>query len=231
MDLPGMGRSSKPGGDYPFRLHADAVDGFLDALGLERVALVLHDWGVALGLDLLRRRPDRVRAIAFMEGHVHPIATWDEFDEGGRELFRTLRSEDEGRRLVIDQNLFIEAVLPSGMRRRLSEAEMDAYRAPFVRPADRDVIWRWVRSIPIAGEPPEMDATMRANRDALVASGIPKLLFHATPGAIIGPEAVAWFRDSLTNLTVVRLGDGLHFLPEDHGPTIGQAIADWLGTR
>ena len=223
-----MGRSARPGGDYPFRQHADTLDGFLDGLGLDAVTLVLHDWGVALGLDLLNRRPERVRAVVFMEGHVHPIDRWDDFDAGGRELFQTLRSDDAGRRMVIDDNIFIETVLPSGILRTLASAELAAYRAPFIHPADREVIWRWVRSIPIEGEPADVDATMRAARDAFVASDVPKLLFHASPGAIIGPDAVGWFRESLPNLTVVDLGDGLHFLPEDHGPAIGRAVAEWL---
>src|SRR3989449_8281427 len=50
-DLVGMGESGKaPGGSYRFADHARYLDGWFDALQLDRsVTLVVHDWGSALG--------------------------------------------------------------------------------------------------------------------------------------------------------------------------------------
>src|SRR5882724_8988170 len=61
-DLIGMGRSDKPELAYRFADHARYVEGLLDALELDRVALVVHDWGSALGFDWAMRHPERVRA-------------------------------------------------------------------------------------------------------------------------------------------------------------------------
>ena len=228
-DLIGMGRSSKP--EVPYRLpdHIASIDGFIAALGLSDITFVLHDWGVAIGMDYLRRHPDRVRGVAFMEGHLHPIERWDDYDEGARTMFRELRSDVEGRRQIVDENLFIEQVLPSGILRELSGEEMDAYREPFRDPRHREVIWRWVREIPVAGQPASVDAIVRAYRAVLAASDVPKLLLYAEPGAVVGADEVAWCRATLRNLTAVDLGPGLHFLPEDHPDAIGRAIAAWLG--
>jgi haloalkane dehalogenase len=228
VDLIGMGRSGKPPLAYRFVDHRAYIDAFIDALGLEEITFVLHDWGVALGLHYLSRFPARVRAVAFMEGHLHPIARWDDFDAGGRELFQTFRTAEVGRRLIIDENFFVEQVLPSGIRRTLTAAELDAYRAPYREPRSREPLWRWVQEIPIAGEPADVAAIISDNQTTLAASPLPKLLCYAAPGATIGAAEVAWCRHHLGNLTAIDLGPGGHFLPEDYPREIGAGIAGWL---
>jgi haloalkane dehalogenase len=73
-DLIGMGRSDRPPLGYRLSDHVAYLDGFVEALRLDRPILVGHDWGVALALDRLRRHP--VGAVALMEGHLHPLAGW-----------------------------------------------------------------------------------------------------------------------------------------------------------
>lgn len=228
-DLIGMGRSGKPPIEYRLIDHSAYIDAFIDALGLGQITFVLHDWGVALGLHYLSRFPQHVRALAFMEGHIHPIDRWEDFDEGGRAIFQALRTEDVGRRMAIDENFFIEAVLPSGVRRTLSDAEMDAYRAPYREPRSREPLWRWANEIPIAGQPADVAAIVRDNQATLAAAPLPKLLCHAQPGAVIGAAEVAWCREHVANLTIIDLGPGGHLLPEDYPDAIGVGIAGWLG--
>jgi haloalkane dehalogenase len=92
--------------------------------------MVLHDWGSLLGFDWTRQHPDRVQGIAYMEAIVQPI-TWEDFPENARSIFQRFRSQ-EGEKMVLEENLFVESVLPAAILRRLSEEEMAAYRAPFV---------------------------------------------------------------------------------------------------
>lgn len=166
------------------------MEGFIDALALHDLVLVGHDWGVVIGLDYVRRSPERVRAMAFMEGHIHPIENWQDFDPGAQNMFQQLRDPVAGRRLIIEENMFIEAVLPSGIQRSLTEREMSPSRAPFRGPASRKPIWQWVQEIPIAGNPADVVEIVRANQRTLQASPIPKLLFYAEPGAVIGSTEV-----------------------------------------
>lgn len=230
VDLIGMGGSGKPPIAYRLVDHIAYIDTFIDALNLDRITFVLHDWGIAIGLHYLSRFPERVRALALMEGHIHPIARWDDFDEGGRSTFRALRTEDVGRRMVIDENFFVEMVLQSDVRRTLTAAEMGAYRAPYREPRSREPLWRWANEIPIEGQPADVAAIVRDNQATLAASPIPKLLFHARPGATIGAAEVIWCRENVGNLTVIDLGPGSHFLPEDYPDAIGTGIAGWLAT-
>jgi pimeloyl-ACP methyl ester carboxylesterase len=66
-DLPGFGRTGKGGQlDLSINGHADFVEALLAALGIERVQLVLHDWGAAGGLGFAQRHPDRVERIVLV---------------------------------------------------------------------------------------------------------------------------------------------------------------------
>jgi haloalkane dehalogenase len=163
VDLIGMGRSGKPDLDYGFADHAAYLEGFADELGLRDVTVVGHDWGAVLGLDLLRRRPDVVGRLAICEGHLHPFGGWAEMGPGASELFARLRTPGLGDRLVLQENFFIEQVLPAGMNRRLTPAEHDVYREPFRTPDDRRPVLRWVQQIPVAGNPAEVDVVVRRN--------------------------------------------------------------------
>ncbi|MDQ3328000.1 MAG: haloalkane dehalogenase [Chloroflexota bacterium] len=230
VDLIGMGRSGKPPLAYRLRDHIKCVDAFTDTLALDDLILVLHDWGVTIGLHYLTRFPKRVRGVAFMEGHLHPIESWSQLDSGARAMFQNLRASGIGRRMVIEENFFIETVLPSGILRPLAAEEMRAYRAPYIEPRDREPLWRWPQEIPIEGEPADVHDLVRDYRAYLAGTDIPKLLLHARPGAVIGAPEVVWCEVTLSNLTAVAVGPGIHFLPEDHPDAIGIAIGRWLTT-
>ena len=226
LDLIGMGRSDKPDLDYRLVDHARYVDGFIAALGLERLTLVLHDWGSALGFHYARRHEENVRGIAFMEGIVRPL-TWDEWPRTVRSLFQQFRTPDVGWDLVVNRNAFVEQVLPGAILRKLTDEEMARYREPFTDPAARRPVWRWPNEIPVDGEPAEVASLVGEYSIWLGASSVPKLLLHAQPGAILRKDLVAWCREHVKNLRIVDVGPGLHFIQEDRPHEIGEAIRRW----
>lgn len=228
LDLIGMGGSGKPDIGYRLADHAAFLDAFLDTLQLPSVILIGHDRGAVLAIDLLGRRPQRVRAVAFLEGHLHPIDSWDDMDAGGRELFGGLRTPEVGERMVATDNTMVELVLPSGVVGNLTAEDMAAYRAPFLRPEDRLPTLRWAREIPIAGEPDDVVQLVTRNQHVLATSPVPRLLLHGSPGAVVGEDEVDWCRRNCPGLTVVDVGPGTHFLPEDHPEEIAAALNDWL---
>lgn len=137
-DLLGMGDSDKlpdSGPDsYRFDEHSRYLDALWSALGLgERVVLVLHDWGSALGFDWANRHRDRIQGIAYMESIVTPL-TWPDWPDNARRVFQNFRSEGEA--MVLEKNVFVERVLPGSIMRPLTPAEMDEYRRPFVNPGE-----------------------------------------------------------------------------------------------
>jgi len=193
----------------------------------EPVLLVLHDWGSALGFDWANRYRHRVRGIAYMEGIVRPIAGWDEWSAAATPVFQGVRS-DKGETMIFDRNLFVERVLPGSVLRKLTEAEMAEYRRPFLRREDRWPMLTWPRQIPIAGEPADVVRIVEAYSQWMTENDIAKLFVNADPGAILigGPREFCRSWKNQTEVTV----PGSHFIQEDSGPAIGQAVATWLKT-
>ena len=226
-DLIGFGRSDKPDIEYRFVDHARYIDGFIEALGLDRLTFVVHDWGSGLGFHWARRHPERVRGLAFFEAILAPIPSWDDFPAELRDLFRGFRSPETGRSLLIDQNVFIEKVLPGAVVRGLTEVEMERYREPFKDPASREPVYRWPNELPIGGEPADVTEIVETYNAWLQETDVPKLLLHAEPGAITRAPLVEWCKENLSELEVVHVGAGIHYLQEDNPDGIGKAVADW----
>jgi haloalkane dehalogenase len=229
-DLIGMGASDKLCPSGPDRYHyaeqRDYLFGLWDALDLgDRVVLVLHDWGSALGFDWASKHRDRVAGLAFMEAIVTPM-TWADFHESVREVFQGFRSP-EGERMILEQNIFVEVVLPGAIRRRLTEEEMDNYRRPFANPGeDRRPTLSWPRNIPIDSEPAEVVAVVDGYRSWLAESDVPKLFINAEPGAIVRGRIREYIR-SWRNLTEVTV-PGVHFIQDDSPDQIGAALAQFV---
>jgi haloalkane dehalogenase len=225
-DLVGMGRSGpSPSGAYRFADHARTLDAWFATLGLVRnVILVLHDWGSALGFDWACRHPDRVQGIAYMEALVAP-RRWDDFPENRAALFRALRSA-EGERLVMEQNFFVETVLPKSIIRTLSDEEMTAYRASFRDPPARLPTLVFARELPIDGEPADVVAAVDRYGAWLRTSPLPKLFVNAEPGALLTGRARDFCR-SFPNQSEVTVG-GIHYVQEDSPDEIGQALREFV---
>lgn len=231
-DLIGMGHSAKlsPSGPESYRLveHRHYLDGLLEELGVtERVVMVGHDWGSALGFDWARRHPDAIKGIAYMEAIVRPL-TWDEWPEPIRKLFQGLRS-DAGEEMVLERNVFVERVLPGSILRQLTQQEMAVYRRPYFEAGEgRRPTLTWPREIPLDGEPEDVVEIVQAYADWLATSDVPKLFVNADPGAIlIGAQRE--FCRSWPNQSEVTVR-GSHFVQEDQPEEVGRAIAEWYRT-
>ncbi|MBW1879041.1 MAG: haloalkane dehalogenase [Deltaproteobacteria bacterium] len=226
VDLIGMGRSDKPDLPYRFADHARYLDAFIEALGLDRVTLVVHDWGSALGFHWAHRHPERVRGIAFMEAIVAPM-TWAGFPKGYKLPFKLMRTAGTGWLMLSVANVFLKQIMPKSIVRKLTAEEQAFYAAPYRTIASRKPIRQWPCEIPIEGEPADVHEVVVAYNAWLQETEIPKLLFTARPGAILRKDLVTWCREKLPNLEVIDLGKGLHYLQEDHPDAIGENIARW----
>jgi len=228
-DLIGMGDSEKlpdsGPGSYTFVENRRYLDTLLDQLGVHRqVTFVVHDWGSALGFDWARRHPDAVKGIVYMEGIIKP-GSLARMPENGRKIFQALRSQ-EGERMVLEQNSFIETNLPISILRKLTEEEMAEYRRPFAIPGEgRRPTLTWPRQLPFDGEPADVTEIVNAYGEWLAQSPVPKLFVNCEPGRLL-PEHVEFCRTwpAQTEITV----RGLHYPQEDSPEELGAALASWL---
>ena len=232
-DLIGMGDSDKlPNsgpGSYRFVEHRRHLDALLEALGVrERVTLVIHDWGSALGFDWANRHRDAVKGIAFMEAIVRPQG-WDHWDVMNMRPFLEALRSDAGEKMVLEENFFIEKILPGAVLRPLSAEEIAQYRRPFTEPGEgRRPTLTFPREIPIEGNPADVNAIVNAYAEWLATSNVPKLFIKAEPGALLGGGANLETVRAWPNQAEVTV-KGVHFIQEDSPDEIGRAIADWIG--
>jgi haloalkane dehalogenase len=228
-DLIGMGESGKPAIEYSFEDHARYLDAWFDAMELDRVVLIGHDWGAALAFDWASRHPGRVSGIAFNETIVRPMS-WEEFPEGGRDLFRALKTPGVGE-AMLESNAFIDG-LPATVASQLSEADLDVYRRPYPDQASRRPMLRWARSLPLGGEPADVVARVEQYDEWLAASAdVPKLMltFEPGPGVMLSQQLIDWCAANIAALDIAhhQLVAG-HHAPEDHPEAFGGTVAAWL---
>ena len=187
-DLIGHGDSEKLPADqgperYSFMAAYYYLNLLLEELGITtHVTLVIHDWGSALGFYWAQQHADAVKGIAYMEGIVCPIS-WDDWPESARGIFKGFRSE-KGEDLILERNMFVEAVLPSSVIRSLSDEEMDQYRRAFANADDRQPTLNWPRQIPIDGDPMHMVKLVTDYGHWMASKGLHKVFINADPGSI-----------------------------------------------
>jgi haloalkane dehalogenase len=224
-DLVGFGRSGPAtGGRHLWRDHQEYVDAWFEAMNLNDVTLVLHDWGSVLGFSWARRNNSRVRAIAYMEALMQP-RLWTDFPNGRDQIFRALRSE-KGVQMVTEQNFFVETVLPKSVIRSLSAEEMEQYRRPFATREARLRTLDFARELPIEGYPADVAAEVERYGAWLSSSEVPKLLINANPGALLTGRSLEFSR-KFPNQTEITV-PGIHYLQEDSPKEIGEALREFL---
>jgi haloalkane dehalogenase len=222
-----MGRSGKPEIRYLFADHARYLDDWFDALGLDDVVLVGHDWGGALAADRAARHPERVRGLALFEAIIKPFdsATLPPAALARAEMIRT-RGEE-----LLESDELIRAAYTRAVATPVADDVLAEYLRPFPTPQARRPVLTWAQQVPIDGEPAELIARIEAFHAWLAKStGVPKLLltFEGSP-TVQGPEVAAWCEENVASLEIVPCGEAGHHAAEDRSAEIGDAIAAWAG--
>lgn len=229
IDLIGMGDSDKldnpDTSSYRFEEHFYYVQEAIKTItNNEKITLVIHDWGSALGFHWSYMHPELVKGIAYMEAIVKEI-TWDDWDKNARSIFQGFRS-DAGENLILEKNYFVEKVLPGSIIRTLESDEMNEYRRPFLSSGeDRRPTLSWPREIPIEGQPANVCKIVNEYAEWMKTNNIPKLFINAEPGSIITGR-IRDFCRSWKNQTEVTV-KGIHFIQEDSPDEIGKALSKW----
>jgi haloalkane dehalogenase len=131
--------------------------------------------------------------------------------------------------MILEDNVFVERVLPAWGVRKLTVEEMSAYRAPFLTPLSRRPVWRFPNELPIAGEPAGVYTTLEKAQDAANAVLLPEVTF----GGRSSCSHVARFRRGICKGAQELPSGSAQFwhslyLQEDHPDVVGAAIKEWL---
>jgi haloalkane dehalogenase len=218
VDHPGFGLS-RPGPGYRFTPaeHAAVLEQLVLQLDLRDVTMMVQDWGGPIGFAVATRQPER-----FSRFVIANTWAWPKSDPP-TQLFSRLLGGPIGRRLILNRNVFVERILPGGVKRRtLPDAVMDAYRGPFPTPASRVPVAVLPREI--LGSRPflaEVEAGLERLRDR------PALIVWPTGDpAFREPERRRWEQLFPHHRTVLVEGAG-HYVQEDAPEEIVAAIREW----
>ena len=228
MDLIGMGKSAKPDIEYTFFQHADYLAGFIEAMELDNVCLVLHDWGTALGFHYAMQHEDTIKGIAILEPPFLYPFRWGDYPLPARLIFRLLRAPGSGWFLICVLNLFIRSLSSTiTSTRKLTDEEMNYYAAPYPNIQSRKVIRRWPQQIPINGRPADVHQAITSDNNNLRESEVPKLLLYSDISRSVDTQKAEWCRQNINNLLSVSVGSQGHFMQESNPQGIGEVLANW----
>ncbi len=229
IDNIGQGDSDKlEGSMYRLADHQPYTNGLMEALGVEEnFTVVVHDWGAQLAFTWAAERRERLKGIVLCQGVVGNFL-WSHWPPEVQALFKRFRS-GEGEELVLEQNFFVEKILPAMVVREVTEEIHNEYRRPYRNPGeDRRPTLTWPREIPIEGEPADVLKVIERNNAWIAQSPVPKLFINTDPGAVLVGEHREMIR-GWPNVSEVTV-KGLHYCHEDSPGEMGGAIAEWYKT-
>lgn len=227
VDLIGMGASDKPEIDYSLFDHINYLSAFIDSLQLDNLTLVMHGWGSVMGFHYAMENPQKIKALAVLEGHVRPNVDWSMVSLPVQELAEILNLPDGGHDIIMNSNYYVNKVMPMGVMRSLSDEEMRHYNAPFNAAGSNTPIWQYLQDLPLGREGPVLEL-IKNYSDKLCQSPLPKLMMYALPGFNTTIDTVVWAKENVANLTLVDIGEALHYAQESNPQGIGEALATWF---
>jgi haloalkane dehalogenase len=226
-DLIGMGYSGKPDIAYTVQDHIAYFEAWMNDLGLDQVTLVLHAWGSVVGFEFARRYPNRIKSLVFYEAHVRPVMDWSMLSLPVKQLIYTIA--DDPKASIVDAHYMIEQYLAAGMIDRPSEHMLNHYRAPFVDPADRKPLLQYIHDLPIGvSKDDAVVALIEGYSQFLQQTSIPKCLLYAVPGFITTMDTIQWASEKMPELTLMQLGQALHYAQETMPEHMSACLLDWL---
>ena len=166
------------------------------------------------------------QAIAFMESSID-VPRYETMPASIKIALGLMRTNFIGGLMVKSGNLFIKKMLPDMIVRKLVKEEMDYYAGPYPNARSRKPLHRWPQDVPVKGKP-EFGAKKLGNYARwLKKTEIPKLCFYVTPGVGFQAPDLEIVKNEFKNTTIIKLGEGLHFLQEDYPHEIGEGISTW----
>lgn len=224
----GHGRSDKPSrSDYPYTLERriDDLEALLEHLDVERVTLVVHDWGGAIGMGWATRHPDRVARLVVTNTAAFHLPSGKRFPAA----LRLARVPGLGALLVRGAHAFVRGANRTCVTRApMPSAVATAYLAPYPTWADRVSIHRFVQDIPLhPGDPSYATIDTIANALPRLADK-PMMLMWGMNDFIFDHHFLAEWERRFPVAEVHRFSDCGHYLMEDAGVEVSDTILEFI---
>ena len=219
-DLIGFGRSDKftDPTEYTFQMHRDRMADFIEALALDDITLVVHNWGGLIGLRLAAEMPERFARLVILNTFL-PTG-----EERPNLAFRVWR-----RFAKSIPRLPISRIIRMATAQHVSDDILRGYEAPFPDEAYKAGARIFPELMPVRSEMPGAEA-LRRTRAALSRWTKPALVMFSDKDPLIG-DAYAFFRELIPaaqDQPKLIIEDAGHFLQEDKGEEIARHILAFL---
>jgi pimeloyl-ACP methyl ester carboxylesterase len=221
IDLPGFGASDKPlGTRYDFALFATAIDGLLDALAIDRLALAVHDLGGPVGVHWALRNRDRLSRLALLNTLLYP-----EFSEAVQEFVTACATPGLRERLTSPDGL--EEALRLGLAdpSSLTDATLSGVLEPFGSSEAR-------RALADAGIGLQLEGFQEIARE-LPALDVPVRIVYGAEDRILPDveQTMARVAVDLPQAVVTALPGCGHFLQEEAAGEVGELLAAFFAAE
>jgi len=217
-DFYGFGRSDKPVADdvYTFSFHRTMLLRFVEALDLERVTLVVQDWGGLLGLTLPVEFPQRIdRLIVMNTGLGVGRSPGPGFDAW--KAFVAARPD------------FPIGVMMKRSVAGLSDAEAAAYDAPFPDATYRAGVRRFPALVPVSPEMDGADVSRRAAQFFREQWSGQTFMAIGMQDPVLGPPVMQALAQVIRGCPPpLELPEAGHFVQE-HGQRVAEAALAAFG--
>lgn len=217
VDLPGFGGSDKPDARYTFDLFDRAIDGLLDKLEMDPVAIAGHDIGGPIAVHWALRNQDRVTRLALLNTLLYP-----EFDPTVVDFVKTLSDPERREELVSPAGLAAIMRLGVATEGVLTDETLAAVAKPFAEPPAR-------LALAAAG------IGLGRRGFAEIAKGLPSLtmpvrIIYGEQDRVLPDvaETMARVAADVPHAEVTTLPDCGHFIQEEAPARVGGLLAEFF---
>ncbi len=224
----GCGLSDKPGdASYPYTLARRISD--LTAL-MEHVQpatpvhMIVHDWGGMIGFGWARGRPDQIASMVIANTAAFPMPKKKKFPAA----LWLVRNTALGALLVQGLNAFSGLAARIAFKKPISAQVRKAYTGPYDSWANRIATLRFVQDIPLAPEDDAWDIVASTEVQLPDFTGKPCLLAWGEKDFVFDLHFLHKWQRIFPHAKVLSYPDCGHYIMEDAGPALNQAISEFL---
>lgn len=220
-DQMGFGKSEVPQNkQYIMEEHVSNLKKLILNLNLNKITLVMQDWGGPIGFGFAVDYPEQIKALVIMNTSIGVMK------EGRKPWYANL--EEKGIYEEAMKN--VSNLIKGGIynKNKITETLLRAYSAPYTREESFKGVLAWPKDIPIGKDHPSAKIMQYVRDNLNKLEEKPKILIWGMKDPIFPPKMIKWWQEIYPNLEIYKIEDASHFLQEDAPDTIISIIKKFM---